>query len=74
LELNYEEINFRNMIDFYRDELLQVIEGKRAIEVFGKNYASKLSKNKILKIIVLNPGGKRHILTDKAKEILDSRR
>lgn len=69
-EQSFEEISFRNIVDFYRPELLRIENGERASRIFETRCARvKLLKKNVL-IITPCQNGKRLSLSEKARNIL----
>ena len=62
-----EKQNIANLIEFYKAELKQVLEGASADEVFDKVERRRLRENGVLGYSNPDPGW---FLTKKAKEIL----
>lgn len=62
----FERKSFENMILFYRDELIQVLKGVRATELF-----STYTRRRFLRIGITRIRGGKTILTEKAKRSLE---
>jgi predicted Ser/Thr protein kinase len=67
----YEEVSFENLVLFYRDELIKVRKGVKAMEVLSKYDIKKLRRKKILYLTGDSQGGRRVVLTEKARKILE---
>jgi len=69
-EQSFEEISFRNIVNFYKPELLRVEGGERASRIFG----SRCARVKLLKknVLVITPctSGKRLAVSEEAKTVL----
>lgn len=46
--MNFDERNFENLVQFYKEGLRRVVEGERATEVFTPNERGKLRDSGIL--------------------------
>jgi len=54
-ELNaFEQITFKNMVTFYRDELRRVLNGEKSTQIFSKGDRRTLRR---LGVLVLRPTG-----------------
>lgn len=63
---SFERKSFENMIYFYRDELIQVMKGVRATELF-----STYTRRRFLRIGITRVRGGKTILTEQAKRSLE---
>ena len=69
----FEKISFRNMVEFYKDELIKIYKGEKIVPYLTKLELSKLKKNGIIKTAYKGRRkGSEAImrLTDNAKTIL----
>ena len=48
--MSFEEQSFKNLVHFYREELRQIVEGTRALELFTRAATVKLSKKNVLAV------------------------
>ena len=48
--MDFEAQSFRNLVHFYGDELRQIVEGARALELFTRAATVKLSKKNVLAV------------------------
>jgi len=69
--MSYEEMSFENLVLFYRDELIELKKGTKAVNVLSKYDVKKLRRKKILYLTGDSKGGRRIVLTEKAKKILE---
>lgn len=65
------EQSFKNIVGFYKEELLQVDEGKKATKLFNDRQRKSLVKAGIL-LRVYGKGGCRLKLSEQAKEIIEN--
>lgn len=66
----WEEISFRNMCEFYREELTEIMNGGRAKRVFTNQQIKTLKRRGILTVDRKWGKGGRVVLTERAREIL----
>lgn len=66
----YEEASFRNMVEFYREELHQLIQGEMAKLIFTKGDRRVLRRLGILQLKATGKSGRRLVITSKARNLL----
>jgi len=66
----FEELSFRNMVEFYEEELIQIDRGVKARDVLSKSELKKLVKKGILQLFTKNGSGKVAVLTNNSKILL----
>ena len=72
--MDLEEISFRNLVNSYRDELLEVLGGGDVTKIFTRASRRTLRRHGVLRR-GRNPGvygGSQIIITDEAQEVLNS--
>ena len=71
--LEFEKISFRNMVEFYEEELIKICKGGKVVGMLTKRELLKLRRNGIIKRVYrgYRKGSEAFfMLTDKAKMIL----
>ncbi len=66
-----EELSFRNLVEFYRDELIQIVNGAHASEVFTENRQKSLVRYGVIHRV---PEINRTLPTPEARKLLDEGR
>ena len=63
-----DEISFKNLVEFYREELLHVLNGVKVTKIFNTNERNKLRNAKILSY-----KNRMWFLSDIVKELLNTK-
>ena len=66
----YEAVTFRNMVDFYRDEISQLLNGAIAKYMLTKCERNLLRRLGILKLIATGSTSRRLIVSKRAHKLL----
>ena len=66
----WEEISFRNMCEFYKEELTEIRNGGRAKSVFTNHQIKTLKRHGILTVDREGDKGGRVVPTERARETL----
>jgi len=67
--LDFEAVSFRNIVDFYREELLQIDEGRSASKVLSHKQCKSMRKYGVL-TFKTKCRGRQYRLTERAREVL----
>jgi hypothetical protein len=69
--IDHEAISFFNIVRFYRDQLLQIQNGKPSKTVFSKKKSSNLARDGVLHVDYSRKPHQ-HVLTKRAIQTLDT--
>ena len=63
-----DEISFKNLVEFYREELLHVLNGVKVTKIFDTN-----KRNKLRNAQILTYKNRMWFLSDKVKKLLNTK-
>ena len=63
--MNFDDENLKNLVDFYKEELIRVIEGEQVTSIF-----TKLQRNNLRKAGILTYYNKTWGISEKIKEYI----
>lgn len=66
----YEQVSFKNMLNFYREELNQLVQGGEAKKIFTKGDRRVLRRLGILQLKGTGKTGRQLVVTKKARNML----
>jgi len=68
--MSLESLSFKNLVNFYKPELLRVLNGERVSEVFSRFTRRRLARLGLL-CLVYRGGGRRLQVSEKVLKILE---